>query len=186
MATMVATMKQTVSENWTPKAFVLDVDGVMTNGQFSYTEDGKAFKIFGPDDHDGLLLLRNKLDIWFVTGDRKGYEISKRRIVDDMKFSLDLVSTINRVEWIADHWLPEDVIYMGDGILDSVVFAAVGYGICPSDGFYAARQSADFVTQHGGGNRAVAEACLHILQRFYGLSDITQLNREIEGGEWAK
>ena len=34
------------------KVFILDVDGVMTNGQFLYNEDGKSYKIFGPDDND--------------------------------------------------------------------------------------------------------------------------------------
>ena len=41
-----------------PKIFLLDVDGVMTNGQFLYSSKGKSFKIFGPDDHDGLSLLK--------------------------------------------------------------------------------------------------------------------------------
>ena len=35
----------------TPKIFLIDVDGVMTNGQFAYTKEGKIMKIFGPDDN---------------------------------------------------------------------------------------------------------------------------------------
>ncbi len=42
----------------TPKIFLIDVDGVMTNGQFTYTKEGKIMKNFGPDDHDGLSLLK--------------------------------------------------------------------------------------------------------------------------------
>ena len=53
-----------------PKCFILDVDGVMTTGHFLYTKEGKAMKIFGPDDHDGLSILRNCLHIRFVTGDK--------------------------------------------------------------------------------------------------------------------
>ena len=40
-----------------PEVFVLDVDGVLTSGAFFYTEDGKKFKSFGPDDNDALSLL---------------------------------------------------------------------------------------------------------------------------------
>ena len=47
-----------------PACFVLDVDGVMTNGQFFYTENGKYIKCFGPDDNDGLGLLKGYLDIF--------------------------------------------------------------------------------------------------------------------------
>ena len=83
-----------------PKTFILDVDGVLTTGSFLYSEKGKCFKIFGPDDNDGLKLLKNKLHIIFITGDKKGFEISKKRIVCDMGYDLYLVSTINRLEWI--------------------------------------------------------------------------------------
>jgi len=40
----------------TPKVFILDVDGVLTTGQFFYTSEGKTMKVFGPDDNDGLSL----------------------------------------------------------------------------------------------------------------------------------
>ena len=83
-----------------PKVLIADVDGVMTNGQFIYSKSGKIQKIFGPDDHDMLSILQNYLEIRFITGDKKGFKISKRRIVDDMSFKLDLVSTIKRLDWI--------------------------------------------------------------------------------------
>ena len=73
-----------------PKIFLLDVDGVMTNGQFIYSSQGKKFKIFGPDDHDALSLLKPFLEIRFLTGDKKGFKITQKRIVNDMKFPLNL------------------------------------------------------------------------------------------------
>ena len=45
------------------KVFILDVDGVMTTGQFLYSESGKLMKVFGPDDNDGLGLLNPHIDI---------------------------------------------------------------------------------------------------------------------------
>ena len=84
------------------KVLILDVDGVMTTGQFLYSEEGKQMKIFGPDDNDGLGLLKPHLEIRFVTGDRKGFSISNKRIKEDMKFDLDLVSTIKRIERIME------------------------------------------------------------------------------------
>ena len=33
-----------------PKVFILDVDGVLTDGCFYYSIDGKVLKKFGPDD----------------------------------------------------------------------------------------------------------------------------------------
>ncbi len=150
-----------------PKVFVLDVDGVMTDGQYHYSSDGKVMKIFGSDDHDALSLLRPHLKIHFITGDHRGFNISKARIVEDMKMPLDLVSTIKRVDWICERWEAEDVIYMGDGIFDHYVFKKVGYSIAPDNGDSFSKSVANYVTTRSGGNRAVAEACLHILEKFF-------------------
>lgn len=103
----------------------------------------------------------------FVTGDKKGFAITKKRIVDDMGFSLDLVSTIRRIDWIAEHYNPKQVIYMGDGIFDHYVMKKVAYSIAPANADILAKQYANFVTTRSGGDRAVAEACLHILKKFF-------------------
>jgi 3-deoxy-D-manno-octulosonate 8-phosphate phosphatase (KDO 8-P phosphatase) len=169
-----------------PKWFILDVDGVMTSGQFLYTADGKVMKIFGPDDNDALSLLKPFLDIRFVTGDKKGFSISKKRIVDDMGYSLDVVSTIRRIDWIEQQCDPKSVIYMGDGIFDHYVMDKVGYSIAPANADVIAKQHANFVTQRSGGDRAVAEACMHILEKFftpYNPSELPTAQSKLSG-EW--
>ena len=150
-----------------PKVFILDVDGVMTTGHFIYTAEGKSLKIFGPDDNDGLSLLNNFIDIRFITGDKKGFNISHRRIVEDMKYKLDLVSTIRRIEWIKSIYKPSEVIYMGDGIFDHYVMREVGYSRSPANADMNAKKYSNFTTTRKGGDRAVAEACLHILEKFF-------------------
>lgn len=150
-----------------PVVFILDVDGVMTSGQFFYSTEGKIMKVFGPDDNDALALLQPFIEIRFVSGDKKGFPISAKRIVDDMGFKLDLVSTHRRIDWIAERYAPDRVIYMGDGIFDHYVMAKVAYSIAPSNADRLAAQAASFVTARAGGDRAVAEACLHLLDRFF-------------------
>ena len=167
------------------KIFILDVDGVMTTGQFFYTKTGKTMKVFGPDDNDGLGLLKPYTEIRFVTGDRKGFSISQKRIKDDMKFDLDLVSTIKRTEWIEERYNPKDVIYMGDGIFDHYVMKKVGYSIAPANADRIAKSHANYVTERSGGDRAVAEACIHILQKFFIPFDPDNLPAEqLNLGEW--
>jgi len=169
-----------------PKIFILDVDGVLTTGQFFYTSEGKTMKVFGPDDNDGLSLLKEFMDIRFVTGDKKGFQISKKRICDDMGFELDLVSTIKRVDWIAERYSLDEVIYMGDGIFDHYVMKAVGYSIAPSNADKNAKTFSSYVTERMGGERAVAEAALHILEKFFKPYDPHRLpSKQVEiSGEW--
>ena len=169
-----------------PKVFVLDVDGVMTDGKFHYTTDGKVMKVFGADDNDGLSLLSPYMQIHFVTGDHRGFNISKSRIVDDMKKPLDLVSTIKRIDWIKERWNPKDVIYMGDGIFDHYVFKEVGYSIAPANGDEYVKSVANHVTKRKGADRAVSEACLHILEKFFQPYNPNELpsNQIKLSGEW--
>ena len=150
-----------------PSVFVLDVDGVLTDGTFLYSSEGKVLKVFGADDNDALSLLRPHIEIRFVTGDKKGFEISRRRVVEDMGYPLDLVSTIRRVEWIGEHYVAGDVVYMGDGIFDHYVMRRVGYAIATANADRLAKQHAHYVTERAGGDRAVAEACLHLLAKFF-------------------
>lgn len=170
-----------------PEVFILDVDGVLTTGHFLYSSEGKLLKLFGPDDNDGLSLLTSSIAIQFVTGDRKGFAISKKRIVDDMKYPLELVSTIRRIDWIRERYNVDKVIYMGDGIFDHYVMKEVGYSIAPANSDQNAKKHADFVTERSGGNRAVAEACIHIMDKFFHPYDPMKLpeSQEKISGEWA-
>lgn len=160
-----------------PEMFILDVDGVLTTGQFLYSKNGKEFKVFGPDDNDGLSLLKPFLKIHFVTQDKKGFAISKKRIVTDMKYPLNLVKTLDRVEWMKKDTSLKKIIYMGDSIFDHLIFSKVGYSIAPANADPSAKKNADFVTKRNSGERAVAEACIHILKKFFNINDVTTLKK---------
>ncbi|PJA89966.1 MAG: phosphatase [Candidatus Magasanikbacteria bacterium CG_4_9_14_3_um_filter_32_9] len=132
------------------KNLILDVDGVLTDGKFHYTAEGKVMKVFGPDDSDGLHLLKDKLNIHMISGDKRGFPITKKRI-DDMGFPIDLVSTFERVQWMKSRFNPEETIYIGDGIFDVLVFQSVAYSIAPANAMEITKQKADFVTTVNGG-----------------------------------
>lgn len=150
-----------------PKNFILDVDGVLTDGSFLYSTEGKVFKVFGPDDNDALSLLKPFLNIQFITGDKRGFPIAAKRIVEDMGYPLELVSTTQRIKWIEERFSPKDVVFMGDGIFDHYVMKRVGYSIAPANADEFTKSSAHYVTKRRGGDRAVSEACLHLLERFF-------------------
>lgn len=176
-----------IASDQPPVVFILDVDGVLTTGQFLYTTEGKAMKVFGPDDNDGLSLLKSSIEIRFVTGDKKGFQISRKRIVEDMGFELDLVSTIRRIDWISEKYDPKQVIYMGDGIFDHYVMKHVGYSIAPANADRTAKHFANYVTERAGGDRSVAEACLHIMEKFFTAYNPNELpnSQGKLSGEWA-
>jgi 3-deoxy-D-manno-octulosonate 8-phosphate phosphatase KdsC-like HAD superfamily phosphatase len=74
---------------------------------------------------------------------------------------------------------------MGDGIYDVLVFEAIGFSISPSNAFFNTKAQANFVTNARGGEGAVAEACVFILENIFKL-DFNQIIREpiLESGIW--
>ena len=150
-----------------PDIFVLDVDGVLTTGTFIYDYKGKVFKEFGPDDHDALKIMKKFLKIIFVSADKKGFKISKKRIKDDMNFDLFHVSSSKRFEWLVKKFPNKKIIYMGDGIFDQFIMKKFFYSIAPKNSYFKTKANSKFITKSKSGKRAVAEACEHILKKFF-------------------
>lgn len=167
------------------KNFIFDVDGVFTDGKFHYSEEGKLLKVFGDADNDALSILKKYMHIEMVTGDKRGFSISKKRIHHDMGYPISLVSTFERKLWIKERFDLSETIYMGDGLFDVLVFENVGYSIAPDNAFYNTKSSASWVTKNKGGEGAVAEACFHVLERFFNKS-IGELLQEpiVSSGNW--
>lgn len=153
--------------NYSIRYFVLDVDGVLTTGQFIYSKHGKLYKIFGPHDNDGIKLLKGRLEIRFLTADRRGFSISKKRIVDDMGQRLDYVNEDTRLQYVSDTFGLENTIYMGDGIHDVSILKGCAYGIAPNNARREAKKAADYITPSNGGEGAVLDACLKIAKTFF-------------------
>ena len=148
-----------------PSLFILDVDGVLSTGQFLYDSNGKQFKIFGAHDSEGLQIISKFIKTIFISADRRGFEISKRR-VEDMGFELNLILESERLDYF-EKFESENVVFMGDGYTDSIVFKNIYYSIAPKNAVSYARNKADFVTSTNAGEGAVFEACMHLKEKFF-------------------
>ena len=167
--------------------FIFDVDGVFTDGCFYYSESGKILKMFGDADNDALSIIKDTLHVEMVTGDKRGFSISKKRIETDMGYPLSLVSTYDRLEWIKNRFELKKTIYMGDGLYDPLVFKGIGYSIAPANAFINTKKYADYITQSAGGRGAVAEAVLHVLEKITGKEfDIFETDLSKGSGIWKK
>lgn len=143
---------------------IFDVDGVFTNGQFLYGKDGKQFKIFGPHDSDGIKMLTHKgISVHAISADERGFQITKKRM-DDIGISCALVPEAERLDYILKYGSSDKICFMGDGHFDAMVFSHVAYSIAPSNALKIAKLSASYVTEAPGGNGAVYEACIHLMQ----------------------
>jgi 3-deoxy-D-manno-octulosonate 8-phosphate phosphatase (KDO 8-P phosphatase) len=145
------------------KRFIIDVDGCLNDGVIYWGVDGKPFKAFGNYDHDGLKELRKHIDIEFITADVAGWSISHSRIVDHMKFPLHLVKEADRKDWILSKG--DGTAFMGDGPHDAYIFPLVDVSIAPAQAWDSAIGAANYVTEREGGQGAVMEACVYLLDK---------------------
>ena len=152
-------------QNLKPTLFVLDIDGVLSTGQFLYSRFGKIYKIFGAHDSEGLKLISQHLKIQFISADKRGFGISKRR-VKDLGFSLSYVDEKNRLDFF-NNIKNENIVFMGDSYTDSFIFEYIFYSITPSNAVSYAKDKSNFITESKAGEGAVFEACMHLIEKFF-------------------
>jgi len=148
--------------------FVLDVDGVLNTGHKIYDSRGKAFKIFGPHDKDGLKLISKHInEIVFISADKSGWDITHARIVKDWQYDakqLVCVKEEERMQWFINNCNLDKTAFMGDGYFDAPILKKVAIGISPCSARQEAKDASDYVTPSRAGEGAVLDACLYLLK----------------------
>ena len=151
------------------RILVLDVDGVLTDGQVFFGPDGKeSMKGFDIQDGFGIKLLQSiGIECAVITGRHSKMvlgrcdELGITNIftgVQDKK--LALLEFQQRVVFNP----AIDLAVMGDDWPDLSIMQSAGLRIAPAQAHEAVRQIAHYVTQAKGGFGAVREACDLILK----------------------
>ena len=145
------------------KTVVTDVDGVLTDGTFTYTEEGKVAKQFGPHDSEGVRMLRAAgIEVRAVTADWRGLKITRARL-RDMGVEVEIVSEEDRAVWFRKNFDPDTTAFVGDGYSDAAVMAETNYGFAPANAVLETYAAADFGLYAAGGQGVLLEVALLIL-----------------------
>lgn len=149
------------------KLLILDVDGVMTDGRIIVDDAGLESKQFDVRDGLGLkMLMRCGIDVVLLTG-------RKSRIVKYRAADLGIKEVhqgiLNKREVFDEivkrrNLMPEQIVYVGDDVVDIPILRRAGCGIAVADACPEAVGVADYVTEHSGGRGAVREVCEMILK----------------------
>lgn len=154
-----------------------DVDGVFTDGKFTYTKKGKEAKVFGPHDADGIKILRAAgVKIFAITGDRRGFDISKKRL-SDMKIQLFFKNERDRHSWALRHFNKEDLIFVGDGAFDVPLLRDAALSFAPASATHAARHAATTQLSVSGGDGVFFEVAMWMLLYFFSPTEIEKIKK---------
>lgn len=153
------------------KIFLMDVDGVLTDGKMYYLpgrDSGMVeFKAFHALDGIGLRLLNQFGIITGVITGRESPGTEERARDLGMSYAyqgfLSKVDPLERI--LAETGLaPENVAYMGDDWTDIPVLKRAGLACAPANALDEVKAAAQLVTRKEGGMGAVREACDLILK----------------------
>ncbi|WP_378950914.1 KdsC family phosphatase [Pelosinus sp. sgz500959] len=149
------------------KLIVLDVDGVLTNGQLIFGTEGELMKKFHAQDGLGIALAHNVgLKTAIITGRRSQMvEIrsAELNIADVYQGKISKVEALDDLMTKYDLTL-EEIAYVGDDLNDLPVLIRVGLPCAVANAVSEVKEHAYFVTQRPGGNGAVREVIEHILK----------------------
>jgi 3-deoxy-D-manno-octulosonate 8-phosphate phosphatase (KDO 8-P phosphatase) len=154
----VARVKRRLTASGKKWVMICDVDGVLTDGTFSYTESGKYTKTFGPHDADALKLIKSKIEILFISADKRGFGISQKR-VQDMGFALELVSSQDRKEYVSTVQSNRRVVFIGDSFTDELALRKADVSFTPANAHLIAKKASNYTLKSKGGEGAVSEVC---------------------------
>lgn len=163
------------------RCLILDVDGVLTKGEITYTSSGEEIKAFHAKDGLGLALAqRMGLQTAIITGrtspivERRSKELKISHIqMGSHNKSAGLQELLKTLELEA-----HEVAYMGDDLNDLGIMSKLGLAMTPQDGVPEVKQVAHYICQANGGQGAVREAVEYILKQAGLWEDAVRLYRE--------
>ena len=158
------------------KLIVLDVDGVLTDGAIILDGKDSDTKRFHTLDGFGITLAKQAgIRFGIITG--RISDAVKRR-VDELKIDYYECGHFYKQEALqgiitSAALTSEQVLYMGDDVLDLVCKPHVGVFVAPANATTRVQQEADWVTNRKGGDAAVREM-IETLLDLQGLLKITE------------
>lgn len=142
------------------KAFVMDVDGTLTDGKIYIGQHGEVMKAFSVKDGLGIKkLLQTDIVPIILTG--RESQITLNRALE-LGITEIYQGKENKVKTLVEICQKqactyEQIVYIGDDENDLECMKLCGYVAVPSDACDMVQQCADYVCVNKGGNGAVRE-----------------------------
>jgi len=147
--------------------FILDVDGVLTDGTIYVFETGEQVRRMSIKDGFVLqLAMKKSYRVLIVSGSNSPAVIERLKklgITDIFMNVLDKRALI--LQYINDHQLKrEEVLFMGDDIPDCVAMKEAGLPVAPADAAPDVKNLAAYITSAKGGEGCVREVMEKVIK----------------------
>lgn len=149
------------------KTVILDVDGVLTDGNIILLPTGEMVRTMNTRDGYAMqLAIKKGIKIAVITGGKD------QAVVDRLKYLglTDIyVGARDKVDAFQDLMFsygldPDEIAYMGDDYPDLSVMGLVGLPTCPNDACTDVRKAAEYISPENGGKGCVRDLLEQILK----------------------
>jgi 3-deoxy-D-manno-octulosonate 8-phosphate phosphatase (KDO 8-P phosphatase) len=141
---------------------VLDVDGVLTDGNIYFDNNGNEMKAFSTRDGLGLRCLQLcGIELALITGrqsaivDQRAEQLGIKHVYQGRNDKLDAFNHLLEKTGFDE----QQVCYAGDDWIDLPVLERAGLAVTVPDADKIVKNSVHWVTSHRGGKGAVREIC---------------------------
>ena len=147
--------------------FILDVDGVMTNGKIIYTHDGNIDRQFYAKDGYAIKYAISKgYRIAIISG---GMQENVRTRLNSLGVEDVFLKAFNKIEvyekFIEEKKIdPKNILYMGDDNPDLDVLKVVGISSCPNDASVDVKSICDYISHKDGGMGCVRDVIEQVMR----------------------
>jgi 3-deoxy-D-manno-octulosonate 8-phosphate phosphatase (KDO 8-P phosphatase) len=149
------------------KAFIFDVDGVLTDGSVTLMPDGEQVRIMNIKDGYALqLACKKKYPIAIISGGKS--EMVRKRL-NGLGITDVYLACANKIEIYKEfleiyNLKPEEILYMGDDIPDYEVMKRIGVPTCPNDAVQEIKDISVYISHQNGGKGAVRDVIEQVLK----------------------
>ncbi len=148
------------------KLFILDVDGVLTDGKLYFSDNGCETKAFNIKDGLGLKMLqKHGIEIAVISGRKskatqnRMKELGIKHVYLGYDDKMQVLSKLKKKLKLNN----ENIAVIGDDLPDLPLMQKAGLSIAVKDAIPKIRTLANYTTKATGGNGAVREACEMLL-----------------------
>lgn len=161
------------------KLFVLDVDGVLTDGNLLVLNDGQMARSMNIKDGYALqLAVKRGYQVLVISG---GNADAVKNRLERLGISEVWMNAVNKIDilskYVTDHRLSwQQVLYMGDDIPDLRPMQMAGLACCPADAVPEIKAQSHYISPVNGGRgcvRDVIEKVLKLNDHWYSEESIT-------------
>jgi len=149
------------------RLLILDVDGVLTDGQILLTEQGEELKSFNAKDGHGLrMLMEEGIEVALISGRNskavafRARDLGIREVYQGVKDKGPFCEKIIRQRNLRQ----DQVCCVADDVPDLPLFEHSGISFAVSDASPVIKDLATYTTRQRGGRGAVREVCEIILE----------------------